>query len=69
MIDSKKAIEIAKRFILPTLVALIILGIPLGYQYYKLQKERGSLAALQADLKKKQAELEAKSASQGSRTG
>lgn len=62
MIDSKKAIEIAKRFILPTLVALIILGIPLGYTYYKLQKERGSLVTLQADLKKKQAELEAKNA-------
>lgn len=62
MIDSKKAIEIAKRFILPTLLALIILGVPLGYTYYKLQKERGSLVTLQADLKKKQAELEAKSA-------
>ncbi len=63
MIDSKTAIEIAKRFILPTLVALIILGIPLGYQYYQLQKERSSLAELQVDLKKKKAELEAKNAS------
>lgn len=62
MIDLKKATEIAKRFILPTLVALIVLGIPLGYTYYKLQKERGSLVALQADLEKKKTELEAKSA-------
>ncbi|MBU1691967.1 MAG: hypothetical protein KJ958_11160 [Gammaproteobacteria bacterium] len=63
MIDLKPAAAIAKRFILPTLLALIILGIPLGYQYYKLQKERGSLTALQADLEKKKAELAAKSAS------
>lgn len=63
MIDLKTATGIAKRFILPTLLALIILGIPLGYQYYKLQKERSSLTDLQADLKKKKTELEAKSAS------
>jgi len=63
MIDLKTATEIAKRFILPTLLALIIFGVPLGYQYYKLQKERNSLADLQVDLKKKKTELEAKSAS------
>ncbi|BAN36084.1 hypothetical protein SCD_n02276 [Sulfuricella denitrificans skB26] len=63
MIDLKPAAAIAKRFILPTLLALIILGIPLGYQYYKLHKERGSLTALQADLEKKKTELAAKSAS------
>jgi len=63
MIDLQVVTGIAKRFILPTLLALIVLGIPLGYQYYKLQKERSSLANLQVDLKKKKAELEAKSAS------
>jgi len=63
MIDLKTATGIAKRFILPTLLALIILGIPLGYQYYKLHKERSALAALQVDLKKRKAELEAISAS------
>jgi len=63
MIDANKATAIAKRFVLPTLLALIILGAPLGYQYYKLQKERSSLAALQANLEKKKAELAAKSAS------
>lgn len=62
MIDLQVVTGIAKRFILPTLLALIVLGIPLGYQYYKLQKERSSLANLQVDLKKKKAELEAKSA-------
>lgn len=62
MIDLKTAAGSAKRFILPTLLALIILGAPLGYQYFKLQKERNSLAALQANLEKKKAELEAKSA-------
>lgn len=64
MIDTKTATEIAKRFILPTLLALIIFGVPLGYQYFKLQKERNSLADLQANLEKKKAELEAKSVSQ-----
>lgn len=63
MIDSKTAIEIAKRFILPTLLALIIFGVPLGYQYFKLQKERNSLADLQVDLKNKKSEIEAKSMS------
>lgn len=64
MIDSKTAIEIARRFVLPTLLALIIFGVPLGYQYFKVQKERGLLADLQVNLEKKKAELEAKSASQ-----
>lgn len=63
MIDLKKATEIAKRFILPTLVALIVLGVPLGYTYFKLQKERNALADLQVSLEKKKADLEAKSAS------
>lgn len=64
MIDSKKAIEFAKRFILPTLLALVILGIPLGYQFFKLKQERNALANLQVDLKKKSSELEAKRISQ-----
>lgn len=64
MIDFKKATEIAKRFILPTLLALIILGVPLGYQYFKLQKERSALTDLQVTLAKKKAELEAKRISQ-----
>ncbi|GAO37397.1 hypothetical protein SCT_2818 [Sulfuricella sp. T08] len=64
MINLNSATAIAKRFILPTLLALIILGIPLGYQYFKLQKERGSLTALQADLDKNKAELAAKRLSQ-----
>lgn len=63
MIDFKTATEIAKRFILPTLLALLIFGVPLGYQYFKLQKERNSLADLQVSLGKKKAELEAKSVS------
>jgi hypothetical protein len=63
MIDANKATAIAKRFVLPTLLALIILGAPLGYQYYKLQKERSSIAALQTNLEKKKAELAANSAS------
>ncbi len=61
MIDLKMAAEHAKRFILPTLLALIILGVPLGYPYFKLQQERNSLADLQVNLEKKKAELEAKS--------
>jgi len=64
MIDLNTVTAIAKRFILPTLLALIILGAPLGYQYYKLQQERNALVALQADLEKKKSELAAKNASQ-----
>ena len=63
MIDTKTAAANAKRFILPTLLALLIFAAPLGYQFYKLQKERSSLTALQAELDKKKAELAAKSAS------
>jgi hypothetical protein len=64
MIDFKTAALGAKRFILPTLLALLILGMPLGYQYYKLQKERSALAELQANLVKRKAELEAKNLSE-----
>lgn len=63
MIDLKTAPEVAKRFILPTLLALTLFGVPLGYQYFQLQKERNSLADLQVNLKKKTAEVEAKSVS------
>lgn len=59
MIEMKTATEIAKRFILPTLLALIIFGVPLGYQYFKLHKERRALAELQVNLERKKAELEA----------
>lgn len=64
MIDLKTATDIAKRFILPTILALIIFGVPLGYQYFKLHKERSALAELQVNLVKKKAELEAKRISQ-----
>lgn len=64
MMDSKTAIEIGRRFILPTLLALIIFGVPLGYQYFQVKKERSLLADLQVSLEKKKAELEANSASQ-----
>jgi hypothetical protein len=63
MIDLKTAIEPAKRFVVPTLLALLILGVllgvPLGYQYFKLQKER---SALTVELKMKKAELDATNA-------
>jgi hypothetical protein len=56
MIDLKTTTEIAKRFVLPTLLALLIFGVPLGYQYFNLQKERNALAVT---LEKKKAELDA----------
>lgn len=63
MIDLKTATETAKRFVVPTLLALLILGVllgaPLGYQYFKLQKER---SALTVELGKKKTELDAISA-------
>jgi hypothetical protein len=63
MIDLKTATETAKRFVVPTLLALLILGVllgvPLGYQYFKLQKER---SALTVELETKETELDAKSA-------
>lgn len=63
MIDLKTATETAKRFVVPTLLALLILGVllgvPLGYQYFKLQKER---SALTVALEKKKTELDAISA-------
>ncbi len=63
MIDLKTATETAKRFVVPTLLALLILGVllgvPLGYQYFKLQKER---SALTVELEKKKTELDAISA-------
>lgn len=64
MIDLKTAAAAAKRFALPTLLALVILGAPLGYQFYQLRKERSALTALQAGLEKNKTELEAKIASQ-----
>jgi uncharacterized membrane-anchored protein YhcB (DUF1043 family) len=53
MIDLKTATGIAKHFIVPTILALIILGAPVGYQFYKLHKEKSALADLQVSLEKK----------------
>jgi hypothetical protein len=66
MVDLKAATEIAKRYIVPTLLALIILGGPLGYSFYRLHMERSALTDLQVGLRgkfeKSLAELEAKNA-------
>lgn len=64
MIDLKTVTDIAKRFIVPSIVALLIFGGPLGYQYFKLSKERKAITILQADLKKKTQELQEKKLAQ-----
>lgn len=69
MAESRTAAEIAKRFILPALLALSIFGAPLGYQYFKLKNERSALALRQGELEKNESELEAKNAGKESELG
>lgn len=60
MADLKKIAGIAKGFIVPMIVSLVILAAPFGYLYFKLQKESKAVVAQQADLKKKTLELHEK---------
>lgn len=55
-----------KRFILPALLALGIIGAPFGYQYFKLKNERSTLADRRSELEMNVSELEAKGVSQES---
>lgn len=60
MADLKKIAGIAKGFIVPMIVSLVILAAPFGYLYFKLHKESKAVVAQQAELKKKTLELHEK---------